>query len=258
MGHYPDPVHSPAQRQDEGPTAKPAPLLFGVASGSQDAARAMIDRYGGLVHALARRFCHQSAEIDDAVQDIFLAVWRSAPRYDPALGSEETFVAMVARRRLIDRQRRAMRRPAPVMGMDLGASVGRPSDEDRETPSEPGDIGQRALRLLQTLRPEQQTVLRLSICRGLSHEEIAALLGMPLGTVKTHVRRGLIALRERLAAEGVTRPDGTAIASDGRDRGEAAGEAGPARGQGTPPAVTARPVAGRAHRAGPHPGALPL
>ncbi|MBA4029103.1 MAG: RNA polymerase subunit sigma-24 [Planctomyces sp.] len=217
----------------------------------------MIARYGGLVHALARRFCHQSAEIDDAVQDIFLAVWRSAPRYDPALGSEETFVAMVARRRLIDRQRRAMRRPAPVMGMDLGASVGRPLTEDEAAPSEPGDIGQRALRLLESLRPEQQTVLRLSICRGLSHEEIAALLGMPLGTVKTHVRRGLIALRERLADEGVTRPDGTPIDSAAQSQGDPEETQERARGHGVA-VIPARSGSGaRPHRAGPRPGPLP-
>lgn len=168
----------------------------------------LLDRFGGLVYALARRFCYQSSDIDDAVQDIFLAIWKAAERYDRELGTEETFVAMVTRRRLIDRRRRATRRAMPTVDADLnallsqrgeagdGASTGEPAAEEAAEFSEQLE---RAKRLLATLRPEQQQAIVLSIYHGLSHEEISQMTGLPLGTVKTHVRRGLIALREAMA-----------------------------------------------------------
>lgn len=172
-------------------------LLHRVAEGQQAAVKELLDRYGGLVYSLARRFCFEPGDIDDAVQDIFTAIWQSSSRFDPSLGSEETFVAMVARRRLIDRRRRAQRRHMPsVDGEVLGQTVqARPEGVAEDL----GEEAQRAGELLKRLRPEQQTVIRLSICQGLSHEQIAELTGMPLGTVKTHVRRGLIALREAMS-----------------------------------------------------------
>lgn len=187
------------------------PLLHRVAAGDKSAIDELLSRYGGLVYALARRFCYEPSEIEDAVQEVFMAVWQSAGRYDAALGSEETFVAMVTRRRLIDRRRRSARRAMPTVDADLGALVadaggggpGRLGVTDAHAP-DPATSGeesedlQRALRLLRTLRPEQQQAITLSVFHGLSHEQIAALTGMPLGTVKTHVRRGFIALREAM------------------------------------------------------------
>ncbi|MBX9736115.1 MAG: sigma-70 family RNA polymerase sigma factor [Phycisphaerales bacterium] len=163
----------------------------------------LLDRYGGLVYALARRFCFEQSEVEDAVQEVFTAIWQAGARFDPALGSEETFVAMVTRRRLIDRRRRAMRRHMPRVDGEVLHAVAA-SGSDNGDPGEIGEVGslgedsRRAIELLRTLRPEQQAVIRLSICQGLSHEAISNLLDMPLGTVKTHVRRGLIALREAM------------------------------------------------------------
>lgn len=173
-----------------------ASLLHRVADGEQAAVKELLDHYGGLVYSLARRFCYEPGEVDDAVQDIFTAIWRSAARFDPALGSEETFVAMVARRRLIDRRRRAQRRPVTKVDGEVMAQV----VADSHTADEPvSEEAHRAVEFLRTLRPEQQLVIRLSICQGLSHEQISQITGMPLGTVKTHVRRGLIALREAIS-----------------------------------------------------------
>ncbi|CAN5855281.1 sigma-70 family RNA polymerase sigma factor [soil metagenome] len=175
------------------------PLLHRVAAGEDAAVRELLSRYGGLVFALARRFCFEPGDIDDAVQDIFAGVWKSAGRFDAGLGSEETFVAMVARRRLIDRRRRAQRRQMKVVdGEVLGQVVA-----DPRPASEPvSEDARRAAEHLSRLRPEQQMVLRLSICQGMSHEQISGITAMPLGTVKTHVRRGLIALRASLNAVG--------------------------------------------------------
>jgi RNA polymerase sigma-70 factor (ECF subfamily) len=191
-------------------------LLHRVAAGEQAAIDELLSRFGGLVYALARRLSLDQSEVEDAVQEIFVAIWQSAGRYDPALGTEETFVAMVTRRRLIDRRRRAVRRAMPTIDADLGAIVSE-RDSGRggsasagagccegggaaEQQAEFSELSAKAEELLRGLRPEQQTAIRLSIFQGLSHEQIARLTGSPLGTVKTHVRRGLIALREAMEA----------------------------------------------------------
>lgn len=170
-------------------------LLQRVAAGDPTAVAALTDRYAGLVWSLVRRFCYDPADAEDAVQEIFIDLWRSAARFDPSVAGEATFVAMIARRRLIDRRRRAARTPTsaelPASAPDLNPSGGEPELSTREQAAA-------AARALDTLRPEQQRVLRLSIYQGLSHEKIAEATGLPLGTVKTHVRRGLIRLRELL------------------------------------------------------------
>ena len=173
-------------------------VLARAAAGDAAAVEACLERFGGLVWSLARRFCRNAADAEDAVQEIFIELWRSAGRYDAAVASEATFVAMIARRRLIDRHRRRLRQPdlqpLPEL-LPLQA-------EGAHTRIEQQPDVQRAARALLTLRPEQQQVLRLSVYGGLSHSEIAEATGLPLGTVKTHVRRGLIQLRESLGLAG--------------------------------------------------------
>lgn len=147
-----------------------------------------------MVWALARRMSYGSNEAEDAVQEIFLDLWKSAARFDPAASSETAFVAMIARRRLIDRRRRSQRAPMTE------------SLADSPTPAEPAAVkrvedcveASRAANALAQLRPEQRTVLVLSACHGLTHEEIATTTNLPLGTVKAHARRGLLRVRELL------------------------------------------------------------
>lgn len=156
--------------------------------------RELLSRYGGLVYSLTRRFCYEPGDIEDAVQEIFVAIWKSAGRFDASIGSEETFVSMVCRRRLIDRRRRAARRIAP----NADADVVQPAARPEALRTENAEQTSRVLAALETLRPEQQQVLRLTILQGLSHDQVAKATGMPLGTVKTHARRGLLALREAI------------------------------------------------------------
>jgi RNA polymerase sigma-70 factor (ECF subfamily) len=170
------------------------PLLPRIAEGDRTAIRECIARYGGLVWSLARRAAQTDAE--DAVQEIFLDLWKSAARFDETQGSEITFVATIARRRLVDRRRQRARRPETE-------SLGDPSNEARSVvstsaPPEMGAEAALAARALEQLRPEQRQVLILTTCHGLSHEEVATSMGLPLGTVKAHARRGLIRVREAL------------------------------------------------------------
>lgn len=174
-------------------------LLQRVADGENDAVRACIAAYSGLVWSLARKFCSNQAEAEDVVQDIFVSLWRSADRFDPRIASEATFVAMIARRRLIDFTRRKGRQPVVAGTPDQApsppsASVTDVSDEARWAYEE-----------FASLSSEQQRVLRLAVFHGLSHEKIAESTQLPLGTVKTHIRRGLIKIRERLEAKGSER-----------------------------------------------------
>ncbi|MCB9844952.1 MAG: sigma-70 family RNA polymerase sigma factor [Phycisphaeraceae bacterium] len=171
-------------------------VLDRVAQDAPGASEALLDRYGGLVWSLARRFCRDNAEAEDAVQDIFLDVWRSARagRFDPSKGTETTFVAMIARRRLLDRLRRrssglAMQALSEE-GVPAAGSAGRAQDDDALVAAE----------ALASLSESQQTAIRMSIMQGYTHEQVAQATGMPLGTVKTHIRRGLIRLRDAMAA----------------------------------------------------------
>ncbi|HEY8074988.1 MAG TPA: sigma-70 family RNA polymerase sigma factor [Labilithrix sp.] len=164
-------------------------LLPRVAAGDRTAIREAIERFGGLVWSLARRATPTDAE--DVVQEIFLDLWKSASRYDARAGSETTFVATIARRRIIDRRRARARRPETDPLSERTA----PPEASR---AELGAEAALAARALDQLRPEQRQVLILTACHGLSHEEVASSTGMPLGTVKAHARRGLIRVREVL------------------------------------------------------------
>jgi RNA polymerase sigma-70 factor (ECF subfamily) len=163
-----------------------------VASGDNAAVREVMDRFGGLVWSLARRSCFNPADAEDATQEIFLDLWKSADRYDPSKGSETLFVAMIARRRLIDRIRKQGREPRMEDVEDLGYELASADESDAETYAE----ATLAAKAVEMLKPAQKKVLELGLLKGLSHSEIADATGMPLGTVKTQMRRGLIRVRE--------------------------------------------------------------
>lgn len=175
------------------PPALPS-LLERTARGDAAAVRECIDRYGGLVWSIARRLMFTEAEAEDAVQEVFVEVWKHAGRYDPSIASETAFIAMIARRRLIDRRRRASRsveRESLDVHAEAAVAASWPLPEI-------ADEALQAASALEKLSAEQQKVLRLSIYQGLSHERIARAIGLPLGTVKTHARRGLLKLRALL------------------------------------------------------------
>ncbi len=173
-------------------------ILNRIAAGEKSAVQECLDAYGGLIWSLARRMLRNSEEAEDAVQEIFIDVWKNAARFDDEKSSETTFVAMIARRRLIDRLRRAHRQPSANYLADIAAADEPSSQSDAQVCVEAGE----AARAMKNLRPEQRQVLHLSIVEGLSHQEIADTLEMPLGTVKTHARRGLMQVREILDSNG--------------------------------------------------------
>ncbi len=177
-------------------------LLERVASGDEAAVRECIDRYSPLVWTIARRILGAAPEVEDAVQEVFLELWKSAGRFDPNIAAEQTFVAMVARRRTIDRKRRASRRrdsaaSTPIDEIDV-------AEDERPDSVETADEVGRVRAALARLPQQQRRVLRLAVVESWSHAEISERLSLPLGTVKSQVRRGLIRIREMLGqqAEG--------------------------------------------------------
>jgi len=174
-------------------------ILAEVARGDPDAIRRVIDTYGGMLWALALRRSLNRADAEDAVQEIFLDIWRSAPRFDRTRMSEPMFIMMIARRRLIDRSRASRRRAArEVTSSDLLDGDSAYMIDGRSPHLERSAEALLAERALQTLPSSQQHLILLAVSLGLTHEEIAAREGVPLGTVKTLIRRGLIKVRQAL------------------------------------------------------------
>jgi RNA polymerase sigma-70 factor (ECF subfamily) len=172
----------------------PNSILYRIASGDKTAVQDCLKAYSGLVWSLSKRMLPNQNDAEDAVQDIFIDVWKNAGRFDEKQSSETTFIAMLARRRLIDRLRKSNRQPSVDSIEDVIFEPAKRADLDIHTSIE----AREAAEAVRDLRPEQQQVLYLSICQGLSHQEIADLTKMPIGTVKTHARRGLIEVREIL------------------------------------------------------------
>ena len=192
--------------QAQQPPKSDAGLLLRVAQGDEAAVRETMDQFGALVWSLARRMCPTRADAEDAVQEIFVSIWRSSHRYEPRIASETTFVAMIARRRLIDRLRTQGRRPSPA---ELPETLSAKVETDR---TEISDEAKAAELAFKTLSQDQQRVLRLAIHSGSSHEQIAMALSLPLGTVKTHARRGLIRLRELMTRHDTSDSESGVIA----------------------------------------------
>ena len=168
-------------------------LLDKLAAGAPGVAAELLERYGDLIWSLARRYSNDRAEAEDAVQDIAIELRSKAGRYDARRGSELTFVAMIARRRLIDRQRRDQRAPATT-ALETEAMASASLGAALEQSAELAQVE----RAIDGLGPDPQRVLQLALYGGCTHRDIAEQTGLPIATVKTHLRQGLIAVRERL------------------------------------------------------------
>lgn len=177
------------------PTATLDPdVLPKVASGDQKAMAECISRYGGLIWSIAKRYVKNASTAEDVVQEIFTNLWKSACRFDPAVATESTFVGMLARRRSIDFLRKQSRRPElePLPDVEtLPLAAPEPSASNR---CENSDIRG----ALNQLPEDTQSLFTLHFDEGMTHSEIVERTGIPLGTVKTRLRRGLIQLRSIL------------------------------------------------------------
>ncbi|MFG0315901.1 MAG: RNA polymerase sigma factor [Planctomycetota bacterium JB042] len=160
-------------------------------------ARRWIEQYRRLIRSIARRTIHDAWDLEEVEQEIYIKLWKAMDRFDPALAKESTFVAVVAQRCIVDFHRRRARqmrhRPEPIEDAEELVTV----DEDGAERSEQFD---RASRALETLGADRERILGMSYLDGITHREIAKKTGLSLGTVKSHLRRGLLELKSRLHA----------------------------------------------------------
>jgi RNA polymerase sigma-70 factor (ECF subfamily) len=173
-----------------------ATLLRLVARGDEAAFAQVYDQVVGAVFGMVRRVVRDQAQSEEVTQEVLLEVWRSASRFDPREGSASAWLMTLAHRRAVDRVRSAQasaererRAPAAVPSYDHVA-------EEVEARLE----AQRVRRCLDSLTGLQRESVMLAYYGGYSYREVASLLGVALGTVKTRMRDGLIRLRDCLGA----------------------------------------------------------
>ena len=153
-----------------------------------------ITQYSGLVWSIASRYLKNHTCVEDVVQETFTDLWKSANRYDPTVASESTFIGMLARRRAIDFVRKESRRPQfePLPDAEL-----LPHSPTEPTPFIRGESGD-VVAAIKDLSEETRQIFFLHFDEGMTHPEISEKTGLPLGTVKTRLRRGLIEVRNKL------------------------------------------------------------
>jgi RNA polymerase sigma-70 factor (ECF subfamily) len=182
-------------------TLDDAELLARLARGHEDALAALYDRLGAMAYGLALRIAGDADTAQDAVQEAFLRIWRRADRYDRSRGDPRPWVLRIVRNVAIDlhRSRGARSRAEGASAVDerTERAVIRPEDT-----AELAENAARVRAALAELPPEQRRALEIAYFEGLSHREIASREGLPLGTVKTRIRDGVIRLRACFMREG--------------------------------------------------------
>ena len=172
-------------------------LMALVAALDADAFEVVYDRHCGPAFALAFRICGSRPAADDVCQEAFLAAWRSAARFDPSVGSVRSWLLTIVHNRAIDQLRRVTRVRDRTISDDTAAER-LAAPDDTEASAIAAQAVDEAAGMLERLPDEQRQVVELAFFSGYSHSEIAELLNLPLGTVKTRMRRGLERLRNHL------------------------------------------------------------
>ena len=184
--------------QGGGAAAEEAVLLARVAAGDRGLPlEDLFRRYAGRLYGLGLALLGDAGLAEELVQESFVRLWRQAPRFDPQRGTVATFVFAVARHVAVDLWRRPSSRP--LGGVPNGTGGG-PALEDPAPGVVDGVVVRRAL---DELSSAHRQVLALSYAGGLTQSQIADLLGVPLGTVKTRTYHALRALKVALEAQGV-------------------------------------------------------
>lgn len=166
-------------------------LIQEIQSGNQEAMAAFFDRYSGMVYSVALRVLNDTSEAEDVMQEVLIQVWRNPGAFVSGRGSLGGWLVVVARNRAVDKLRR--RKPSdPIEHFAL------PSATNLAQESERAFLIEKIRAIMTKLPEEQRFALELSFFEGLSHSQIAEKTGEPLGTIKTRIRLGLIAIRKEV------------------------------------------------------------
>jgi RNA polymerase sigma-70 factor, ECF subfamily len=176
-------------------------LVSRIAEGDEGALRELYDVLAPRVLGLAQQILRDRAIAEEALVDVFSQVWRQAGRYEPLKGSVTTWICTLARTRAIDLRRSRQRHSQRESALDAHElELFRDPAASPAAAAAEGDRKDRVQRALSGLPREQRRAVEAAFFGGLSHTEIAATFGQPLGTVKTRIRSGLAALRLALAS----------------------------------------------------------
>jgi RNA polymerase sigma-70 factor (ECF subfamily) len=182
-----------ARESETAPMSDDGLLLGRVAQGDEDAMAVIFDRYSKVVYSVSLRVLRDPASAEDVLQEIFMQIWRKPESFLSTRGSLGGWLAVVARNRSIDVIRR--RKPQEsVEDIALASPFNLAEDSERNI------MMQRARGAILQIQPEQRKAVEMAFFDGLTHAEIAELTGDPLGTVKTRIRTGLLALRKAMMA----------------------------------------------------------
>lgn len=178
-----------------------AALIRRMAGGDRDALAELYDKLSRPLFATARHILNDTAEAQDVVHDVFLALWENAGAFDSGRGAAFSWAVTLTRNRAIDRLRSRANR-ARLLGNSVPDDLGYDEDAGFIGGGEKAELGDRAAAVrtaLADLPSEQQKALELAFFSGLTQKEIAEKLSEPIGTVKARIRRGLIKLHDTLA-----------------------------------------------------------
>ena len=164
-------------------------LVSAIRSGDEQAMAQLYERYSSIVYSVALRVLGNTAAAEDILQEVFMQLWRCRDVFDVSRGSLAGWLSVIARNRAIDLLRK--RRPESDI-----AEVVIPVMQDFAGGAEWGRALEKIRSILGSIPSPQRTVLEMAFFEGLTHTEIAARTGEPLGTIKTRIRAGLLALRK--------------------------------------------------------------
>ncbi len=172
-----------------------AGLIVALVAGREEALGELYDRYGDLLMAIGLRMLGNHAEAEDLVHDVIVEAWRRAADFDPARGGVRAWLVTRARSRALDRVKSPGRQRVQALDPEaherLPAASADPGGADHD----------RLRRAVALLTPEQRAVVEAAYFDGLSSSEMATVLGIPIGTVKSRMASGLAKLRAALGAE---------------------------------------------------------
>jgi RNA polymerase sigma-70 factor, ECF subfamily len=192
-GRDPDRQRSTGASGSSGPAGLEA-ALAAVARGDEAAFAVVYDRAAPAVLGTARRILRDPAQSEEVMQEVLLEVWRSAARFDPAAGSAAAWIATLAHRRAVDRVRSEQR----AAQREIRAATAAVAYDEVADAVEASLDRERVRRCLSGLTELQRESVTLAYYGGYTYREVAQLLGVAVGTVKTRMRDGLIRLRDCL------------------------------------------------------------